>query len=257
MFIDTHCHLDDEKFNNVEEVVKNIRKEKISYSINMGCNMQSSFRGKELAEKYNEIYFACGFHPCDADKLDLDSIDLLSNLSKHPKCVAIGEIGLDYHWEDYPNKEIQGKTFVSQLDLAKSLKLPISIHCRDCTEVMLKTLKENKHKLIYGGVMHCFSGSVETSKELLKLGLYISFAGTLTFKNALNLQAVCKEIPLDRILTETDSPYLAPHPFRGTVNEPKNIPYVLTKIAEIKGLDVENTANAVMVNAKTIFNKLI
>ncbi|MBR5192164.1 MAG: TatD family hydrolase [Clostridia bacterium] len=256
MYIDTHCHLDDEKFKNLEEVIENLKKEKISYAINMGCNMQSSVNGKELAEKYNEIYFSCGFHPSDADKFSLSNIDLLTDLSKHPKCVGIGEIGLDYHWEDYPNKEIQINTFLGQLELAKTLKLPVSIHCRDCTEVMLKTLKDNANKLVYGGVMHCFSGSVETAKELLKLGLYISFAGTLTFKNALNLQAVCKEIPLDRILTETDSPYLAPHPFRGTINEPKNIPFIVAKIAELKGLEIEEVANSVMINAKRIFNKI-
>ncbi len=255
MFIDTHCHLHDEKLVNHDDIVKNYEREKVTKVINMGCCLKTSAIGKTLAEKYQSIYFAVGYHPSDVADFNDEKLEKIEELAKHDKCVAIGEIGLDYHWQGY-DKEKQKDAFIKQLELAKNMKLPASIHSRDATDDMLKTLKENKDKLVYGGVMHCFSGSKETAMELIKLGLYISFAGTVTFKNAVNLKDVAKFVPLDRCLTETDSPYLAPHPFRGTLNEPKNIPFIAGHVAELKNIDVNELASQVLKNAKTLFKKL-
>lgn len=255
MFIDTHCHLKDQKLQDIDSVVGGYLKSNVSIAINMGCCALTSEQGKDLAEKYPSIYFGAGCHPSDINTFDDGQLSVIEKLTSHPKCVAVGEIGLDYYWQPYDKqKQIQG--FISQLELAKTCKLPISIHCRDATGDMLEILKQNKDKLTYSGVMHCFSGSVETAKELLKLGLYISFAGPLTFKNANSILEVAKIVPDDRCLTETDSPYLAPHPLRGTVNEPKNVGIILSKLAELKGQDMYDLAQKVMQNAKTLFKKL-
>ncbi len=255
MFIDTHCHLHDEKYLDIDGVVKAFVKDGVSVAINMGCSAQSSIKGKELSEKYQQIYFATGCHPSDVDKFDDVEFEQIAKLTEHPKCVAVGEIGLDYHWEGF-DKDQQKKGFIVQLELAKNSKLPVSIHSRDATEDMLNLLKSNKDKLLYGGVMHCFSGSIETARELLNLGLYISFAGPLTFKNAGKLLEVAKYVPEDRCLTETDSPYLAPHPLRGTVNEPKNVSLVSAFLSQLKGKEVGSFAQTLMLNAKTLFKKI-
>lgn len=255
MFIDTHCHLHDEKLKDSDKVVGEYLEAGVSIAINMACCALTSEMGKQLAEKYPSVYFGTGCHPSDVSGLDNEEFERISALTTHPKCVAIGEIGLDYYWPGY-DKELQAKGFISQLELAKESKLPVSIHSRDATGDMLKIIKENKDKLIYGGVMHCFSGSVETAKELLKAGLYISFAGPLTFKNANTLLEVAKFVPDDRYLTETDSPYLTPHPFRGKVNGPKHIPLIAEKLATLKNKEVERVAEEVMANAKRLFTKL-
>lgn len=255
MFIDTHCHLDDKVFENKVAVVEEYLKENVNHVINVGCDIESSIIAKNLAEQFESIYFACGFHPSEVQKFNHNALQNLDDLSKHEKCVAIGEIGIDYHWEGY-DKAKQHECFISQIELAYQNKLPLSIHLRDATEDALKILKQYKDKLIHGGVIHCFSGSVETAKEILNLGLYIGFGGTLTFKNANKLLEVAKATPIDKILTETDSPYLAPHPYRGSINTPKNIPLVCAKIAELKGLDIIETANAILSNAKALFKKL-
>ncbi len=255
MFIDTHCHIDDQKLTDKDIIIKSLVRSNVTVAINMGCNVPSSINGKNLSERFEQIYFGAGFHPSDIDNFDDGCIETLIELSKHKKCVAIGEIGLDYHWDGF-DKDRQINGFIKQLELAKTLKLPISVHCRDATEDMLKILKQNKNLLAHGGVMHCFSGSVETAKELLKLGFHISFAGTLTFKNAKSLIDVAKVVPLEYCLTETDSPYLAPHPYRGTLNEPKNVPFVTARLAEIKEKNIETVASQVMQNAKQLFTKL-
>ena len=255
MFVDTHCHLTDDKYEDFNLIYQNLVENDISIAINMGCDLSSSIAGKELAEKYDKIYFGVGVHPSEIDKFSSSDFDEFVKLSKNDKCLAIGEIGLDYHYDNI-DKESQKKLFVSQLELAKTLKLPVSIHSRDCTEDMLKLLKENKNLLEYGAVMHCFSGSLETAKILLNLGLFISFSGTLTFKNAKNLLEVANYLPLDKCLTETDSPYLSPEPFRGKLNEPKNVKFVLSKLAFIKNLSVEKMADIVLENTKNLFYKL-
>lgn len=255
MLIDTHCHLHDAKLSDVDAVVNNYLLGNVKKIINMGCCLETSEKGKTLSEKYDSVYFAVGYHPSEVGNFDNDKFDKIKTLASHKKCVAIGEIGLDYYWEGY-DKEMQKSVFIKQLELAKHMHLPVSIHSRDATEDMLKILKENKSKLAYGGVMHCFSGSKETATELMNLGMYISFAGTVTFKNANNLKEIAKYVPVDRCLTETDCPYLSPHPLRGTINEPKNVSFITAHVAELKGLEVLNFAECVMKNAKTVFKKL-
>lgn len=255
MFVDTHCHLNDEKFDDINSVCKSLADNGVAVAINMGCDFDSSVSGKVISEKYDNVFFGVGFHPSEVDKFSCDVLNDFEKISRHEKCLAIGEIGLDYHY-DGVDKEKQKKLFVEQLELAKSLKLPVSIHSRDSTEDMLKILRENKSLLTHGAIMHCFSGSLETAKILLSLGLFISFSGTLTFKNAKNLLEVASYVPLDFCLTETDSPYLSPEPFRGKRNEPKNVKFVLEKLAEIKNISIFDASNAIFDNATNVFCKL-
>lgn len=253
MFIDTHCHIDDEKFTDLDATISEIVNANVDFVINMGCDVKTTQNGKSLSEKYDCVYFASGFHPSEIDGLTDESLEKIKGFALHEKCVAIGEIGLDYHWEPYDkDKQIAG--FIKQIELANSLNLPISVHSRDATENMINLLRT--HKLANGGVMHCFSGSRETAKILLDLGFYISFAGTLTFKNARNLVDVAEFTPLDRCLTETDSPYLAPVPHRGEMNTPAYVPFVTKRLAEIKNIAMDEVAKTVKNNAKTLFYKL-
>ena len=255
MFIDTHAHIHDDKLADKDKVVENYLRDGVEAVINMGCCAKTSLMGKDLAEKYPSVYFATGCHPSDSNSFDEKEFETIRSLASHPKCVAVGEMGLDYYWKPF-DKEKQADCFIKQIEFAKEAKLPICIHNRDATADTLQILKDNKYKLTYGGVMHCFSGSVETAKEVLKLGLYISFAGPLTFKNARSLLDVAKFVPEDRCLTETDCPYLAPHPLRGTVNEPKNVTITSAFLAELKGREVTEFANVLTSNAKTLFYKL-
>lgn len=255
MFIDTHCHLHDDKLIDKDKVVENYLRDGVEAVINMGCCAKTSLMGKDLAEKYPSVYFATGCHPSDSNGFDEKEFETIRSLASHPKCVAVGEIGLDYYWKPF-DKEKQADCFIKQIEFAKEAKLPICIHNRDATADTLKILKDNKEKLTYGGVMHCYSGSVETASEVLKLGLYISFAGPLTFKNARSLLDVAKFVPEDRCLTETDCPYLAPHPLRGTVNEPKNVTITSAFLAELKGREVTEFASVLTNNAKTLFYKI-
>lgn len=253
MFIDTHCHIDDDKLQDKRAVIGNFLRDGVDIAVNAGCNIATSENGKSLAEWFESVYFMAGFHPSDALDFNDSARMRIERLCSHEKCVAVGEIGLDYYWNT-SDKNIQKQVFVSQIELADKAGLPVSVHCRDATADTLEILKAHTPK--FGGVMHCFSGSVETAKELLKLGFYISFSGTLTFKNARNLPEVAAFLPFDSILTETDSPYLAPVPFRGSVNEPKNVSLVTARLAEIRGKSIEQTARQVLENAKRLFKKL-
>lgn len=256
MFIDTHCHLYDEKIiNNVEDIVAECQKKGVSRIINVACEEKSAFIVKKQAEKYSSVYFAVGFHPSELKGYNDENKEKVFNLLAYKKCVAVGEIGLDYHWES-DNKEKQKQCFIEQIEIAYSNKLPINIHIRDAMGDAVEILRQNKGKLAYGGVMHCYSGSVETAKTLLDLGMYISFGGTLTFKNARQLLDVARFVPRDRILTETDSPYLSPEPKRGSVNTPQNIPIIAKRLADIRNVDVEKIAENIFKNSKTLFNKL-
>ncbi len=251
MYVDTHCHLDDSRFD-VSAVVKEYQRVGVTKVINMGCNVLSSAKGKELSETYNSIYFGAGFHPSDAEFYDENTQDEIAKLLKHERCVAVGEIGLDYYWKPY-DKQKQQSVFISQLELAYAYKLPVSVHCREATEDMLSILRQNSYKLTHGGVMHCFSGSVETAKILLDFGFMLGFGGTVTFKNAKKNVEVAKYCPEDRMLTETDSPYLSPEPFRGTVNEPKNIPVITMFLAKVKNKDCSEFAKTITENAERLF----
>lgn len=201
------------------------------------------------------LYFAAGFHPSNLQDYQTGDEERLASLLQSPKGVAVGEIGLDYHYED-TDEAAQKRAFCAQLELAEALSLPVIIHSRDAAADTLRILKDNRAKLRAGGVMHCFSGSPETAKEYLKLGLYISFAGPVTFKNARRLDEVAKMVPPERILAETDSPYLAPEPFRGTLNTPKNVVQVYEKLAQLRGEEVFALAARIHENAKTLFYKI-
>lgn len=253
MYVDTHCHLVDPKFLDVNAVVTEFEKYSVTKAITMGCCAQTSEQGMQIAQQFDSVYFGAGVHPSDAFKFNNQELDRVKALLNHPKCVAVGEIGLDYYWQGY-DKAVQQNCFITQIELANENKMPISIHMREATKDTLDILKQTKP--LYGGVLHCFAGSVETAKILLDQGFYISFGGTLTFKNANKLLDVATFVPDERCLTETDSPFLAPHPYRGTVNTPKHIPVILQKLAQLKNRDMQVMAKVVMQNALTLFPKL-
>ena len=256
MFVDTHCHLHDEAFKcDMELVQEQMNSCGISVAIDMACNLDCAKTGKALSEKYPSNYFGVGFHPSDVDNFIEGDEQKIIEFTSHPKCVAIGEIGLDFYWEGYDkNKQID--LFTRQLDLAIKTNLPVSVHMREATKEVVDILTAYKGKLPATGVLHCYAGSVETAKILLDLGFYISFGGTVTFKNANKILEVAKFVPKDRILTETDCPFLAPHPYRGTRNTPHNIPVIVAKLAELRQTEITALASNIMQNAKTLFYKI-
>ena len=250
MFFDSHAHLNDERFDeDREELISSFNQNGICNVVNIGADLKTSRESIELAEKYDFIYASVGVHPHDVEDMTDADIDTLAEMSKHEKVVAIGEIGLDYYYDNSP-RELQRKWFRAQMELANKLDLPVIIHSRDAMGDTLEILKDCPVK---AGVVHCYSGSVESAKEILKLGYYISFAGPVTFKNAKGLTEVAKIVPLDKILIETDSPYLAPEPYRGKRNSSLYVPEVAKKIAELKGITVEEVAKATMENTKRLF----
>ncbi|MBO2945931.1 TatD family hydrolase [Paenibacillus sp. F411] len=238
MLFDTHTHLDSAAFDEDREaVIQRAVDQGITRMINIGFNRETIPTTMQLAEKYDFIYAAVGWHPVDAIAMKEEDLEWIASLTAHRKVVAIGEIGLDYHWDTSP-KEIQHKVFRQQIQLAKELNLPIVIHNRDAHEDVLRILKEEKASEV-GGVMHSFSGSWETAKQCLHMGFHISFGGPTTFKNAKQPKEVLTQVPLDRLLLETDAPYLTPHPFRGKRNESSYVKYVAEQAAELKGLSLE------------------
>lgn len=256
MFIDTHAHLNyPDLYGDTDALLQEILQAGVQKVVNVGWNFDSSALAAEMSEKYPSLYFAAGYHPSNLSDFQDGDFDQIAALLQSKKGVAVGEIGLDYHYENTDEKK-QQSAFCAQLELASALKLPFIVHSRDAAEDTLKILKDNKDKLHCGGVMHCFSGSAETAKEYIKLGLFISFAGPVTFKNARKLDEVAKTIPSDRILAETDSPYLAPEPFRGTRNTPKNVVKVYEKLALLRGTDIQELACQIEKNAHALFLKL-
>ncbi|WP_423800289.1 TatD family hydrolase [Neobacillus sp. SAB-20_R2A] len=252
MLFDTHAHLNAEQFNeDLEEVISRAQEAGVTNMVVVGFDRPTITRAMELAEGYEFIYACVGWHPVDA--IDMTDEDLLwiEELAAHPKVVAIGEMGLDYHWDKSP-KDIQKEVFRKQIQLAKKVKLPIVIHNREATQDIVEILKEEGAAEV-GGIMHCFSGSAETAKECVNMNFYISLGGPVTFKNAKKPKEVAAEIPIDKLLIETDCPYLAPHPFRGKRNEPSYVKLVAEQIAEIKGLTYEEVAEATTQNAKKCF----
>ncbi|MCK9223350.1 MAG: TatD family hydrolase [Limnochordia bacterium] len=253
MLIDSHAHLDNERFEGEqEEVIARAQQVGVSIIINVGWDLPSSKQAIESAAKYPGIYAAIGVHPHDASSLNNDVIKEFVALAEHPKVIAIGEIGLDYYYDLSP-REQQMEAFCQQLDLAGQLRLPVIIHNRDAHEDTQQILKGYKGKLA-GGVMHCFSGSVEMATTMLDYGLYLGFGGPITFKNAVRPPEVVRYTPLERMLIETDCPYLTPVPHRGKRNEPAYVFYVAEKVAQLKGLDVAEVAVATTSNARALFN---
>jgi len=251
MIWDTHAHLDDRRYeDDLGEVRQRAKDAGLTRILNVGYDEESSVRSVELACKYPEIFAAVGVHPHDAAGATAATWDRLSELAREPKVLAWGEIGLDYYRELSP-RPLQRQAFVQQIELAAAAGLPIIVHNRDAHEDAVRLVKENPPA--YGGVFHCFSGSWEMAKTLLRLNFYISFAGPLTYKNARQAVEVAQNIPLDRFLVETDAPYLTPEPYRGKRNEPAHVRLVLSRFADIRGLSLEQAADLAMANAKRLF----
>jgi TatD DNase family protein len=252
MMIDTHAHLDGEAFQEDQaEVIARARANGVSTIINIGFNKETIASTMALAEKYDFIYAAVGWHPQDAKDMTDADFDQIRELCAHPKVVAIGEIGLDYYWDTSP-KDVQHTVFRRQIRLARELGKPIIIHNRDAHDDVVRILREENAAEV-GGIMHCYSGSWEIAKMCLDMNFYISFGGPVTFKNAKQPKEVLKQVPLDRLLIETDSPYLCPDPFRGKRNESAYVKYVAEAAAALKEMPVEELAAITSTNAKRIF----
>ena len=253
MFIDTHCHMEDENFNSDRaEVLERAKVAGVEAIINFGSTMESSIAICELAKDFSEIYGGIGIHPEEIDDFDKNTCAKLAELAENKKVIAIGEIGLDYHWEkDLERRQIQQKIFIEQLDLARQLKLPVCVHDRDAHGDTLKILQTEGKNL--RGVLHCYSGSLEMAREVWKLGWFIGVDGPLTFKNSAKLPEIVKAAPRDKILIETDAPYLAPVPYRGKRNEPAYVVEVAKKLAEFRGETLEEVAAYTAANAKNLY----
>lgn len=250
--VDVHAHILDPCFeNDLDEVVKRADDSGVRKIICSAYDLSSSQKAVEIANKYEKVYATVGIHPENLDGVNFDSDkNKLCQLAENKKVVAIGEIGLDYHFTS-ENKDLQKEIFEKQIQLANELNLPIVVHSRDAMGDTIELLKKNKPKK--ESLMHCYSGSIESAKILINLGFAFSFGGVVTFKNAKNVVEVVKNLPMDKILLETDCPYMTPVPFRGQRNEPKNVVYVADEIARIKDLNIEEVAKITTENAKRIF----
>lgn len=252
MIFDTHAHYDDEQFDiDREELLGKMQGAGIETIVDVGASLETTKKALELAHRYDFIYAAVGVHPSEVEELDDDSIEQLRSLCRDDKCVAIGEIGLDYHWPD-PAPELQKLWFRRQLNLARSEHLPVIIHSRDAAADTMEIMADERAEEI-GGVVHCFSYSKEIARQCVKMGFYIGIGGVLTFKNARKMVEVMEDTPMDRILLETDCPYLAPEPYRGKRNSSLYLPYVVQKMAEIKGITTEEVISITRKNAMTMY----
>ena len=254
-FFDSHAHLDDEKFNeDREELILEIKKAGITKFISAGYSLEGSIRAIELSKKYDFIYPTCGISPNDIpqteEELWKNLVKIEELIKENSKIVAVGEIGLDYYWEK-DNEEMQKLAFIEQIKIANKYDLPIVIHTRDAVMDTIEILKKNK--VNKKGVFHCCPLNRELVKEALKLDFYISFAGPVTFKNSKNANEIIQMVPNDKMLIETDSPYLSPEPLRGKRNDSRNVKYIAQKIAEVKGLSIDEVAEFTNQNAKRIF----
>lgn len=249
MFFDTHCHLNSSQmYENRDEFIKKALAEGVSHMCVVGYSLFGSKRAVEIANEYENVYAVVGIGPEDCLETDDKELDEIEALLSHPKVVAVGEIGLDYHWDTVP-REKQKDIFVKFIRMANRHGLPVVIHSRDAIQDTYDILKQEKAY----GIMHCYSGSAQMAKEFVKIGFKISLAGPVTFKNAKAPKDVARQIDLKDLLIETDSPYLTPHPYRGKPNDPSYVPLVAKEIAEIKGLDIEEVSKATMQNALEVF----
>jgi TatD DNase family protein len=248
MLTDTHTHLNDEKFDEDRDAaVARALEAGVTRIVNIGMGREHIATSLELTDKYDFIWSTVGWHPQDAATMQHGDLEWLEELSRHPKVVAIGEIGLDYYWDTSP-KDVQQRVFREQIRLARKVGLPIVIHNRDAHQDVVNILREEKAAEV-GGIMHCFSGSWEIAKMCLDMNFYISFGGPITFKNARQPKEVLAQVPLDRLLIETDSPYLTPHPYRGKRNETAYVRLVAEAAAELKGISLEELAKVTTNNA--------
>ncbi len=254
MIYETHTHFDDKAFDDDrDEAIRRAMAADVCRFVNVGASMGSSRTSLELAHTYDGFFAAVGVHPEETADLTEDDMKTLLRYAKDEKVVAIGEIGLDYYWDE-PARDIQKKWFSRQLDLARKAVLPIIIHSRDAAKDTLDILKEKNAGEI-GGIMHCFSYSVEVAAQCLDMGFYIGVGGVVTFKNGRKLREVVQYVPLDRIVTETDSPYMAPVPNRGKRNTSEYLPLIIEEIAAVKGVSRETVETATFENAVRLFGK--
>lgn len=250
MYFDSHSHMDDRRFDaDRDGIMDDLKSHGVGLLMNVGCDLPSSERSVALAERYSFVYAAVGSHPDDADHVDGRLLDRYRALAGHEKVRAIGEIGLDYHYEDVPRTQ-QIIAFEQQLELAEALKLPVIVHEREAHGDAMEIVRRHPD---VRGVFHCFSGSKELALWLVERGWYIGFTGVVTFKNARRAVEAVQALPLDRILIETDCPYMAPEPYRGRRNDSRYVPLVAAKIAELKGISPEEAGNITTENAKRLF----
>ena len=251
MLFDTHAHYDAEQFDpDRHEVLQGLPERGIALAVNPGCDLPSSRMAVELAERYVFLYAAVGYHPENCGPYVPEDLETLRELAGHPKTVAIGEIGLDYYWEENPPKELQQRVFRDQLALAEELDMPVIVHDREAhgdSLAMIRAFPKVR------GVFHCFSGSAEMAVELVKLGWMVSFTGVLTYKNARKAVEAARAVPLERIMIETDSPYMAPVPHRGKRNDSGYVRFICEKLAEIKGISFEECAQVTLENGRRFF----
>lgn len=249
MYFDTHCHLNSEQlYENRDEFIKHALDNQVEMMVVVGYDLESSKKAVEIAKEHSFIYAAVGIGPNDCLNTTTQDLQIIDEYLNEPKVVALGEIGLDYYWDDVPSDK-QKEIFQLQVDLAKKHQKPIIIHCRDAYEDTYEVLKRNGHP----GIMHCYSGSVEMAKRYIEIGFEISLAGPVTFKNARVPKEVATVIGIDHLMIETDCPYLAPHPFRGKLNEPANVVYIAQEIAKLKNMEIEDVARITTFNAKRMF----
>lgn len=247
---DTHSHYDDEKFNpDRETLISGLQSQGVSNVVSCGCDIETTQFNFDLAQKYDFMYFAAGFHPECLEGASLKDLEIIKKFAQNKKCVAIGEIGLDYHWMS-STKEFQKEFFKAQIALAAELDMPVIVHDREAHGDTLEILKATKPK----GVVHCFSGSKEMAREIIKLGMYIGLNGVVTFNNARKSLEVVKDIPLDRLVLETDCPYLAPVPHRGKRNDSSLVPFIAEKIAALLDIDTQELLNITAENAKKLYS---
>lgn len=252
VLVDSHAHVADQVYDEDRPaVLARAREAGVRWIINVGYDAESSLRTLNLAEREEMVYAVVGFHPHDADKVSEESYIKLSRWCSSPKAVAIGEIGLDYHYDRSPRPQ-QAQVFRRQIELARELRLPVVIHDRDAHEDVLTILSETGARDT-GGVMHCFSGDEELARRVLDLGFYIGLDGPVTFKNGDTARAVARVVPEDRLLIETDSPYLTPVPYRGRRNEPTHVRLVAEAIASLRGISLERLAEITTNNARRLF----
>ena len=250
MLFDTHAHMDDRAFREDRDaLIAGLPEKGVGLVMNPGCSLESSRNAVALAQKYPHVYAAVGSHPDVADEVNETVLEEYRKLCKLPKVMAIGEIGIDYHYEDIP-RDLQKKAFRMQLELAQEVGLPVIVHERDAHEDGMAIVKEFPQVT---GVFHCYSGSAEMARQLVELGWYIGFTGVLTFKNARKAIETAASIPLDRIVLETDCPYMAPEPFRGRRNDPGYVYRMAEKLAEIRGLSVEEIQAITTENGKRLY----
>lgn len=253
MIFETHAHYDDEAFDeDRESLLRSLYEAGIEYVVNVGSSIETTKKTLELTKRFPFVYGAVGVHPSETEELNEDNFKWLKKVGQDPKVVAIGEIGLDYHW-DTPDKQIQKEWFLRQMDLAKELKLPVIIHSRDAAADTYDLIQEAQ---LTKGVIHCFSYSKEMAKNYLDMGFYLGIGGVVTFKNARKLKEVVEYAPITQLVLETDCPYLAPEPNRGKRNSSLNLPYVAEEIARLKGLTYEEVVSITEQNARKLYGLL-